>query len=87
MRLPMTPGGAQKVARAVRVEHDTDGFDGSARVDCVAAPGRDPAVELVRDITRFHRRAVDLPPSTDTPDLSVCREPLAACRLLRRKVA
>jgi len=42
----------------------------AAGVDCLKVPGRDRSPELVRDIVRVYRRAVDLIEGSDHPDLS-----------------
>lgn len=42
----------------------------AAGVDCLKVPGRDRSANLVRDITRTYRRAVDLILGSDHPDLS-----------------
>lgn len=41
-----------------------------AGVDCLKVPGRDRSVDLVRDLVRVYRRAVDCILETDYPDLS-----------------
>ncbi len=42
----------------------------AAGVDCLKVPGRDRSPDLVRDIVRVYRRAVDLIEGSDHPDLS-----------------
>ncbi len=41
-----------------------------AGVDCLKVPGRDRSVDLVRDLVRVYRRAVDCILESDYPDLS-----------------
>ncbi|HEY6898726.1 MAG TPA: U32 family peptidase, partial [Rhodocyclaceae bacterium] len=41
-----------------------------AGVDCLKVPGRDRSVDLVRDLVRVYRRAVDCILESDHPDLS-----------------
>jgi U32 family peptidase len=52
-----------------------------AGVDCLKVPGRDRSVDLVRDLVRVYRRAVDDILGSDSPDLSSYAPELERLRL------
>lgn len=52
-----------------------------AGVDCLKVPGRDRSVDLVRDLVRVYRRAVDLILESDHPDLTPFGAELERLRL------
>lgn len=51
-----------------------------AGVDCLKVPGRDRSVDLVRDLVRVYRRAVDRILESDVPDLREFRPELERLR-------